>query len=389
VAALTLARAGAVAALMPMQNVFAQRSNPPTIKVGVAFALTGPIAANGRASRDAVTLAFEEEKFEIAGRKIELLYEDTEGKPDVGLSKIKRLVERDRADLLVSVVVSTVAAAVAPYIKDAKVPWITTASLVRLTRDLRSQYTFRMIPSSYEFGIAAAEWAKRQGWKKLYYIGWNAAPAIEALDAIKKVFGVDNIVDVMLPNVGTPDYAPYLTKLDPKKADGVLVSIWAGDAPRIARQYAEFGLKGKLPFFGVASFTAEEGLADMPPEVEGANSAYVYCGTLDTPENKAFVSAYWAKYKATPGPYPYLAYVAAKAAIRALKDVNGRIEDKEAFLAALRKVKVDGPMGPVAFDERQGMVSDFQVLKVVSNGGKLENQCVSRLPSKDPYDMFP
>ena len=384
-AALTLACAGAFS-LLPMQGAFAQQA---PIKVGVAFATTGPIAANGKASTDAVTLAFEEEKFQIAGRKIEPLYEDTQGKPDVGLSKIKQLVERDKADLLVSVVVSTVAAAVAPYVKEAKVPWITTASLVGLTRDLRSPYTFRMIPSSYEYGIASAEWAKKQGWKKLYYIGWNAAPSIEALDAIKKVFGAENVVDAMLPYVGTPDYSPYLTKLDPKKADGVLVGIWAGDAPRIARQFAEFGLKGKLPFFGVASFTAEEGLAQMPPEVEGADSAYVYCGTLDTPENKAFVSAYQAKYKDAPGPYPYLAYVSAKAAIQALKDVGGKIEDKDAFLAALRKIKVNGPMGPVTFDDRQGMVSDFHVLKVVNNAGKLQNQCVSRLPSKDPYDMFP
>ena len=86
---------------------------------------------------------------------------------------------------------------------------------------------------------------------------------------------------------------------------------------------------------------------------KGADSAYVYCGTLDTPENKAFVAAYQAKYKDVPGPYPYLAYISAKAAIQALKDVNGKIEDKDAYLAALRKVKLNGPMGPVTFDDRQ------------------------------------
>src|SRR5262245_31799965 len=78
-------------------------SNTP-IKVGVMFPLTGPIAANGKASRDAIKQAFDEEGNRIAGRPVQLFYEDSQGKPDVGLTKIKALVERDRVDLLVSVV---------------------------------------------------------------------------------------------------------------------------------------------------------------------------------------------------------------------------------------------------------------------------------------------
>ena len=369
-------------------------STPPAtgapIKVGVMFPLTGPIAANGKASRDAVRQAFDEEGNRVAGRPVQLFYEDSQGKPDVGLTKIKALVERDHVDLLVSVVVSTVAAAVAPYIKEAKVPWVTTASLVGLTRDLRSPYTFRMMTSSYQYAIDAAEWAKKQGWKKLYYIGWNAAPAREAYDALKMNFGEQNIVEALFPNVGTPDYAPYLSKLDPAKADGVLVSIWGADAPRIARQFSEYGLKGKLPFFGVASFTAEEALADMPPEVEGINSAYVYCGTLNSEANKRFVEGYRKRYNATPGPYPYLAYMAAKATIQALKEVNGRAEDHDAVAAALRKVQLEGPMGKVFFDERQGMVGNSYTLKVVRRNGVLENECLQRIPkSRDPYNLFP
>jgi branched-chain amino acid transport system substrate-binding protein len=367
----------------------AQPANAP-IKVGVMFPLTGPIAANGKASRDAVKQAFEEDGNRIAGRPVQLFYEDSQGKPDVGLTKIKALVERDHVDVLVSVVVSTVAAAVAPYIREAKVPWVTTASLVGLTRDLKSPYTFRMMTSSYQYAIDAAEWAKKQGWKKLYYIGWNAAPAREAYEALKLTFGEQNIVEALFPNVGTPDYAPYLSKLDPSKADGVLVAIWGADAPRILRQFAEYGLKAKMPFFGVASFTAEEALADMPPEVEGIYSAYVYCGTLDSEANKRFVENYRKLYKVTPGPYPYLAYMAAKAAIQALKDVNGRAEDHDAVAAALRKVQLDGPMGKVFFDERQGMVADAYTLKVVKKDGTLQNECMQRIPeSRDPYNLFP
>ena len=91
-----------------------------------------------------------------------------------------------------------------------------------------------------------------------------------------------------------------------------------------------------------------------------------------------------------PGSYQYMGYMAAKFTIQALKDINGRAEDREAFIAALRKVQIKGPMGVASFDERQGMVGDFYVLKVVNKGGQLQNQCVERIPQvKDPYELFP
>jgi branched-chain amino acid transport system substrate-binding protein len=147
-----------------------------------------------------------------------------------------------------------------------------------------------------------------------------------------------------------------------------------------------------MKLFGIASFTSEEVLGQMPPEAVGVLSAYTYCGTLDTPENKAFVQNYKSRYNnAIPGSYQYMGYMAAKMVIQALKDINGRAEDREAFLAALRKVQVKGPMGMTSFDENQGMVADFYELEVVRGAdGKLANKCGDRIPQvKDPYHLFP
>ena len=77
------------------------------IKIGVMFPYTGPISAQGRPERDAIKQAFEEENNTVAGRKIELLYEDSTGRPDTGLTKFKALVERDKVHLLLSELVSS------------------------------------------------------------------------------------------------------------------------------------------------------------------------------------------------------------------------------------------------------------------------------------------
>lgn len=369
------------------QPAFSQDS----IKIGVMFPYTGPISAQGRPERDAIKQAFEEENNTIAGRKIELLFEDSAGRPDTGLTKIKALVERDKVHLLLSELVSSVGAAVAPYVTEQKIPWISTVALASLTRTQKSPYIFRFVPSSYQYASTAAEVAKKMGWKKVYFIGWNAPPSRESYEAVKKVFGEANVIEAMFPNVGTSDYAPYLTKMDASKADGVFAAMWGADAPRISQQYVEYGLNKKMPLFGIASFTSEELLGDMPPAAVGILSAYTYCGTLDTPENKKFVDAYQSRYKAVPGSYQYMGYMAAKMVIQALKDINGKAEDREAFIAALSKVQVKGPMGMTSFDEHHGMVADFYVLKVEKgNNGKLQNHCGERIPQvKDPYASFP
>ncbi|NDA48790.1 MAG: hypothetical protein EBY21_16250, partial [Alphaproteobacteria bacterium] len=242
-----MATLGAAVLVSLSQQALAQEP----IKIGVMFPVTGPISAQGRPERDAVKLAFDEENNVVAGRKVELLFEDSAGRPDTGLTKIKALVERDKVHLLVSELVSAIGAAVAPYVNEQKMPWISTVALASLTREMKSPYIFRYVPSSYQYATAAADAAKKLGWKKVYLIGWNAPPGRETHEALKKAFGPENVIDAMFPNVGTSDYAPYLSKMDPAKADGVFAAMWGADAPRITQQYVEYGLNKKMPLFGV------------------------------------------------------------------------------------------------------------------------------------------
>lgn len=362
------------------------------IKIGVMFPLTGPISGQGVPERDAIKQAFDDENNTIAGRKVELLFEDSEGRPDVGLTKTKALVERDKVDLLLSELVSSVGAAMAPYVTEQKIPWISTVALDSLTRSQKSPYIFRFVPSTFQYATVAAKFTQKLGWKKVYFIGWNAPPGRESADVVKKFYGANNVIDAQFPNVGTSDYAPYLTTMDTGKADGVFAAMWGADAPRLVEQYAEYGLNKKMPMFGIASFTSEELLAHMPPQAVGIQSVYTYCGTLDTPENRKFVTGFKAAHdNALPGSYSYMGYMAAKMVIQALKNIDGKAEDRQAFIDALSKVQVKGPMGMTSFDEHHGMVADFYQLTVEKGAdGSLQNHCGERIPQvKDPYDLFP
>jgi hypothetical protein len=183
----------AVAGLTALGSLIQPASSEEPIKIGVMFPLTGPVAAQGAPERDAVKQAFEEENNTVAGRKIELLYEDSMGKPDLGLTKTKALVERDKVNFLLSELVSSVGAAMAPYVNEQKIPWVSTVALASLTRAQKSPYIFRFVPSSYQFGLVASKITKQMNWNKAYFIGWNAPPSREAFEVVKKIYGEENV----------------------------------------------------------------------------------------------------------------------------------------------------------------------------------------------------
>ncbi len=78
--------AGAVIGIVALGSMIQPALSQDPIKIGVMFPLTGPISAQGGPERDAIKQAFDEENNAVAGRKIELLYEDSTGRPDVGLT---------------------------------------------------------------------------------------------------------------------------------------------------------------------------------------------------------------------------------------------------------------------------------------------------------------
>jgi branched-chain amino acid transport system substrate-binding protein len=379
-----IAMAVTVATLVQMP--VAKAEDP--IKVGVLYPLAGVLGVMGRGSANAVSLAFDEEGNRLGAHPVQVLVEDDEGKIDVSLTKLRKLVELEHVDMVFGTLLTNLGIADRDYLFDKKVLWLPTNAAASLTRDKKGPNIFRAGPSNFQWGGASAKYLKeRKGWSKIVLIGSNYAAPREAFRAVDKIYG-DGVVEHLWPAFGTIDFAPYLSKLDGVSADGAFVAVWGTDALKLIPQYDDYGLEKKIPIFGGASFTTEEYLQGMPAQIEGVSSAFVYCGTLETPENKKFVDGYRAKFGSDPGSYQYLAYVAAKMVITALKEVSYNSADHEALSAALAKVRIEGPMGPVFFDENHGLVSDMFAMTVRTKDGKRINECIDRIPQvADDYSL--
>ena len=120
----------------------------------------------------------------------------------------------------------------------------------------------------------------------------------------------------------------------------------------------------------------------------GGISSGIYSELLDTPESKAFVERYRAKYKATPGIFEETGYSALRCVDEAAKAVGGKIEDRPAFLAAMAKVSFVAPRGPISFDPvTHQAIQNVYVREVVEQDGRLVNKVIGLMPNVGDHPL--
>jgi branched-chain amino acid transport system substrate-binding protein len=386
---ISLASLLAVAGLVATAR--AQAAREP-IKIGVLNATTGPLAVNGTEINEGIYLYWQDEMAnQVAGRPVKLVVEDSEGKPDVGLTKARKLVESDKVQLILGPVSSAVAVAMRDYVHGRKIPVIITqATANQLTADKASPFIFRSAMSSYQ-QEAAGGWyvSAKLGHKKIAVVGLDYVAGQEQTEGFIKTFmeGGGQSVDKVLMPLGAMDVAPYITKIQSKAQDldAVVGILWGPSAPQFLKAYEEYGLKGKVPLLTLGETVNETYLRSVGDAAIGIVSWFSYSPVLDTPENKRFVQAFNQRFKKDPGYNNHLGYLAAKAAGEALKAVGGNVEDQARVLETLRRVRFEAPGGAFRFDDKQNAVIPTYLRRVEKVGGKLQNTVFDVVPDVDQF----
>ena len=381
-----------VTALLALSG--AQTPGKDPIKIGVLYPTTGSSAFQGISETNATKMFYEEKRMQVAGRKIVLISEDTEAKTDVGMTKTKKVVELDKVSVINGYQNTAVGYAVRDYLNQVGVPALVSPSGGGFTRKLFSPYIFRVSPATFQYTYEPSKWLFKKGYKRAIFVGADFAAPRECFQGFKRGFeeAGGKIVQDLWPPLGCSDYGPYISALKSGEADVLVLTVWGADSIRIINQLADYGMRSRLPIFGVASF-CDEGVT-IPPmgaNAEGLMSCYISCPSTPNPENQRFVSEYKKRFHTLPGHLAYLAYIAAQATYEAMEKVKGNVEDKEKFLDALRKVNFTTPMGAKGyFDEKQGMVYDLLLMQVKKADGEYHNFEIDRLKGiRDPVNLFP
>ncbi len=357
------------------------------IRIGFLTIKSGALAAGGRQMEEGIALFLKERNNTIAGRKVVLVTADTAGQPAQTKTKAQELVERDKVHVLIGPLAAFEALAVDDYIRQVRIPTISpSAAAEDLTQRKVNPWFVRAVGTSAQPMHALGEYAARTlGYKRVVTIGDDFAFGHEGVAGFQRVFE-DNggkVVQKLWSPLNVADYGTYISQIK-ANADAVFIAFAGANGPRFLKQYREYGVK--LPV--LASMTAvDEGiLKNMGDEALGVISTGWYAAAIDSPANRAFVRAVNRDYKADPGYYTMGAYGAGLMLEEALKKVNGRIEDKDAFMKALKTVTVPSdPRGAIRLDEYGNPIMNNYIRKVERKDGKLVNTVLKTQPAVSQF----
>jgi len=372
-----------LAACLPL----ASHAQTDPIRIGFLTVRTGPLAAGGKQMEQGIQLFLKERNYTLAGRKVELIIADTGGNPAGAKTKTQELVERDRVHVVIGPLAAFEALAIDDYIRQTRTPTVScSAAAEDLTQRKLNPWFVRTVGTSAQPNHALGEYAaKTLGYKRVAIIADDFAYGHETAAGFQRVFE-DNggkVVQRLLPPLNVPDYGSYVAQIR-RDVDAVYAGFAGANGFRFLRQYREYGMK--LPVLGSMT-TADEGiLRQMGDEALGVVSGGWYAAGIESPENKRFVDAVNKEYGVDPGYYTLGAYSAAALVEAAARAVNGRVEDKDAFMKALRNPGlVRDPRGEWRLDEYGNPVMPIYIRKVERRGGKLVNAVVKTYPNVSQF----
>ena len=355
------------------------------IKIGFIAPMTGGAAQVGKDMVNGLMMYLAEHGNQIAGRKVEVIVEDNQGSPAVALTKLRKLVESDKVQVLAGGLFAHVGYALAPKVDEYKVPMLYPVMAADdLTQRKPTKWVVRTgwtsSQPSHPFGEYAA---KTLGYKKVVTIGMDYAFGYEVIGGFQKTFEEHGgqIIQKLWAPIGTTDFAPYLSQIR-KDADAVFALMVAVSSLRFPKQYENAGLKARLPLIGGGTTFDEFVLPSLGDEAIGGMSPLIYSAAIDTPINKKFVKDYRAKFGKVPSYYSETCYTAGRWIDEAAKAINGDLENREKFLAALRKVEIpDAPRGPIKLDAYGNPVQNIYIRKVEKKDGELWNTVLKVYPN--------
>ncbi len=359
----------------------ATEAESETLKVGLLVPLSGPYAAIGEDVKRGFELYLDQHDGELGGRSVELVVADEGASPATGIPAAQRLVNQDQVAVVAGIVSSAVAGGVRDIFDGAKIPLVLS---VAAASGEPSEYIWRTSQTTGQPGSALGPHLAKQDLKSIYIIAADYVAGRQNVgafaDAYRKAGGTI-AGESYTPFGQTQDWQPYLASIKQSGASAVYAFYAGAEAVRFVQQYDAFGLKESIPLYGTGFLTENDVL---PAQGEAARDVYTsnnYSTEIDTPENKAFISAYTGLYDTVPSGYSVQAYDSAKLIDEAASAADAGLTSAT-LVAAMKEIdQLDSPRGTFAFDENNNPVQQFYLRRVAASDGGFVNDVIEDLGS--------
>jgi branched-chain amino acid transport system substrate-binding protein len=359
-----------------------------TVKIGFISTFTGPPAAIGNDMKNSFELGLDHHGRKLGGLPVEVIYEDDQTKPEVGVQKTQKLIESDHVDFVVGYIWSNVLlASLKPLVDSKTMTVVTNAGASQLAGELCSPYVFSTSWNNDQTPAAVGLYMNQKGVKTAFLIGPNYAAGKDMLAGVQSTFKGQIVGQELTRWPDQLDFSAELSKARETKPDAIFAFYPGGAGVQFVTQYAQSGLKGQIPLY--TAFTVDDlSLPRLKDLAIGIPGAQEWVADLPNDANKKFVADYKAKYHASPSFYGAQTYDAVGLIDSAVTAVKGNLADKEGMRKEMEKADFKSVRGAFKYGNNHIPIQNFYLQDAVKNAdGSYSLHTVATIV-KDDQDKF-
>lgn len=365
-----------------------------SVKIGFVTTLTTPAGAIGEDMKNAVNLAVSHLGGKMAGRDIEVIFEDDGFKPEIGKQKTDKLIKKDGVDFVAGYIWSHVLLASSKTVFDAgKFLISSNAGPSQLAGKGCHKNFFSTSWQNDQTPMAMGEVLNQRGVKSLYIMVPNYAAGKNMAAGVERTFKGE-VVGKDLTKWGKDkqlDFSAELAKAKASGAEGLFIFYPGSAGGAFIKQYQQAGLRASLPLYTV--FTVD---AIALPKLQAANmegvlgsrSTLFWGPDLDNAANRKFVRDFKARHGTYPSFYAAQSYDSIMLIDSALRATGGDVDDADALRTAMQKADYASIRGTYRYGRNHLPVQNFYLREVVADAdGKWTTKVVGTVyeDHQDPY----
>jgi branched-chain amino acid transport system substrate-binding protein len=358
-----------------------------TIKIGFISTFSGPAGAIGTDMKNAFELGLDHLGRKLGGLPVEVIYEDDQQKPEVGVQKTQKLLESDHVDFVAGYIWSNVMlGSLKPLVETKTITVITNAGASQLAGEMCSPYVFSTSFNNDQAPQSLGLYLNRKGIKKVFMMGPNYAAGRDMLQGLRETYKGEFVGQEMTRWPDQLDFSAELSKARAAQPDALYAFYPGGAGIQFITQYVQAGLKGQIPLY--QNYIIDElslpRLKDLAVGILGSSN---WVDDLPNEANKKFVADYHEKYKKWPSNYAAQTYDAVSLLNSAVMAVKGDLSKKDEMRKEMEKADFKSVRGNFKFGNNHIPIQNYYLTNTVKEGDEFRLKTVSTIVEND-QDRF-
>jgi branched-chain amino acid transport system substrate-binding protein len=359
-----------------------------SVKIGFIATLSGPAGAIGVDIRDGFQLAMKLNGGKVGGLPAEVLIGDDQFKPDVGRQLAEKYIKLDKVDFLTGIVFSNIMLAAVPMAFDAKTFYVSpNAAPSPLAGKQCNPFFFAVAWPNDAYHEAAGQYATTKGYKSTYLIAPNYQAGKDSLAGFKR-FYKGKIADEVYTKLGQLDFAAELAQVRAAKPEALYIFLPGGMGINFIKQFVASGMSKDITLITPGFGSDQDIIRPVGDAMLGLFDTAHWALDLDNAANKKFVAAFEQEFKRLPTVFASQGYDTALLIDAAVRDVKGKLEDKDALRKALKAAKFASTRGAFKFNRNHYPIQNYYLRVVGKDGqGRIVNKTMGTI-FKDHGDAY-